>query len=105
MENCQPQPNSSAGHYFHSFSLTMLSVYSIKRWCICSHFLFTLEDGQKVVGRIALPVCETVKTEAEVAPMVYVRGTVRHYSTNIVPLESNSLSLHPHTCPTGLLLL
>lgn len=46
-------------------------------------FLFTLEDGQQVVGRIILPVRETVKTEAEVASMVYVRGTVRHYSTTI----------------------
>ena len=50
-------------------------------------FLFTLEDGQQVVGRIVLPVRETVKTEAEVASMVYVRGTVRHYFTTI-PLES-----------------
>ena len=40
-------------------------------------FLFTSEDGQHVVGRIVLPVRETVKTEAEVASIVvYVRGTM-----------------------------
>jgi hypothetical protein len=41
-------------------------------------FLFTLEDDQQVVGRVVLPVRETVKTEAEVASMILVRGTVRH---------------------------
>jgi hypothetical protein len=39
-------------------------------------FLFALEDGQQVVGRILLPVHEMVKTEAEVASIIYVQGTV-----------------------------
>jgi hypothetical protein len=39
-------------------------------------FLFALEDGQKIVGRLVLPVRETVKTEAEVGAMELVRGTV-----------------------------
>jgi hypothetical protein len=41
-------------------------------------FLFTLEEDHKVVGRVVLPVRETVKTETEVASMVLVLGTVRH---------------------------
>jgi hypothetical protein len=52
-------------------------------------FLFTLEDGQQVVGRIVLPVRETVKTEAEVASMVYVRGTVRHCFLTTISLEKH----------------
>jgi hypothetical protein len=41
-------------------------------------FLFTLEDDKQVVGRVVLPVRETVKTEAEVASMILVRGTILH---------------------------
>lgn len=37
-------------------------------------FLFTLQSGLQVVGRIVLPVRESVKTEAEVATMGFVRG-------------------------------
>jgi hypothetical protein len=66
--------------------------------------LFTLEDDQKVVGRVVLPVRETVKTEAEVAAMELVRGTVP-----LVLLQSHmnqySFSTHPHTCATSLPLL
>jgi hypothetical protein len=39
-------------------------------------YLFTLEDDQKVVGRVVLPVRESVRTEAEVAAMELLRGTV-----------------------------
>jgi len=43
-----------------------------------AYFLFTLEDDQQLVGRVVLPVRETAKTEAEVASMILVRGTVQH---------------------------
>ena len=39
-------------------------------------FLFTLENDKKVVGRVVLPVRESIKTEAEVAAMELVRGAV-----------------------------
>jgi hypothetical protein len=38
-------------------------------------YLFTLEDNRKVTAKIIFPVRETVKTEAEVAAMEFVRGT------------------------------
>ena len=37
-------------------------------------FLFSLENNIQVVGRVILPVRETIKTEAEVAAMELVRG-------------------------------
>src|SRR4051812_45414086 len=39
-------------------------------------FLFTLQDGRKVVGRVVFPVRETIKTEAEAAAMELIRGAV-----------------------------
>ena len=39
-------------------------------------FLFSLENGIQVVGRVVLPVRESIKTEAEVAAMELVRGIV-----------------------------
>jgi hypothetical protein len=39
-------------------------------------FLFSLDSGLQVVGRIVLPVRESIKTEAEVATMQLVRGTM-----------------------------
>src|SRR5882724_507814 len=38
-------------------------------------FLFSLANGMQVVGRVILPVRESVKTEAEVATMELVQGT------------------------------
>lgn len=38
-------------------------------------FLFSLASGMQVVGRVILPVRDSVKTEAEVATMELVRGT------------------------------
>src|ERR1700691_5850248 len=38
-------------------------------------FLFSLRNDLQVVGRVILPVRESVKTEAEVAAMELVRGT------------------------------
>jgi hypothetical protein len=67
-------------------------------------FLFTLESDQKVVGRVVLPVRETVKTEAEVAAMELVRGTVPRVLLQ-THMNQYSFSAHPHTCPTGLPLL
>jgi hypothetical protein len=37
-------------------------------------FLFSLTNGMQVVGRVILPVRESIKTEAEVATMELVRG-------------------------------
>ena len=39
-------------------------------------FLFSLENGIQVVGRVMLPVRESIKTEAEVAAIELVRGIV-----------------------------
>ena len=39
-------------------------------------FLFSLENNIQVVGRIVLPIRESIKTEAEVAAMELVRGIV-----------------------------
>ena len=39
-------------------------------------FLFALENNIQVVGWVVLPVRESIKTEAEVAAMELVRGTV-----------------------------
>jgi hypothetical protein len=44
-------------------------------------FLFTLQNGMKVIARIILPVRESVKTEAEVAAMELVRG---HYCCSLL---------------------
>ena len=38
-------------------------------------FLYILQDGLHVVGRIILPARRTLKTEAEVAAMDSIRGT------------------------------
>lgn len=38
-------------------------------------FVFQLENGMQVVGRVVLPIRESVKTEAEMAVMELVRGT------------------------------
>jgi hypothetical protein len=67
-------------------------------------FLFTLENDQQVVGRVLLPVRETVKTEAEVASMILVRGIIYHDLLRN-HLNHFSPSSHPHTCPAGLPLL
>ena len=38
-------------------------------------FLYVLQDGLQVVGRVILPARRTLKTEAEVAAMDSIRGT------------------------------
>ena len=38
-------------------------------------FLYVLQDGLHVVGRVILPARRTLKTEAEVAAMDSIRGT------------------------------
>ena len=69
-------PNLTALHDIVSahFRLSCRNYAPLGSGAYARTFLFTLEDGQQVVGRIILPVRETVKTEAEVASMVYVRG-------------------------------
>jgi hypothetical protein len=39
-------------------------------------FLYTLENGFKLVARVILPVRETIKTEAEVCAMDTTRGSL-----------------------------
>ena len=52
-------------------------------------FLFSLENSIQLVGRVVLPVRESIKTEAEVAAMELVRGIL-----NLLPSESQCNQLH-----------
>jgi hypothetical protein len=70
-------------------------------------FLFTLADDRKVIARVVLPIRETVKTEAEVAAMEFVRGTpflfpyLDTYRLTAYPPSSPN----PNTRPTSIPLL
>jgi hypothetical protein len=44
-------------------------------------FLYTLENGFKLVARVILPVRETIKTEAEVCAMDTARGSFIFFRT------------------------
>ena len=56
-------------------------------------FLFSLVTGIQVVGRVILPVCESIKTEAEVTMMELVRGN------QIVHSDPIAIFLRFNICP------
>ena len=65
----------------------------ILRMAYARAFLFSLVTGTQVVGRVILPVCESIKTEAEVTIMESVRGNqIVHSDPIVIPLRFN-------TCP------
>jgi hypothetical protein len=68
-------------------------------------FLFTLADDQKVIAKVVFPVRETVKTEAEVSAMEFVRGSPFPFPYFDTSPDSPPSSPNPNTRPTSIPLL
>jgi len=70
-------------HHFHSPCCDEV----LMKGAYARVFLFTLENDQKIVARVVLPVRERVKTEAEVATMAYIRGTTLYFKEVMLILK------------------